>query len=288
MFYYNEQVREYREMLNDPGKMMQTAMALLDKLPAFSTFMHNNSFLAALFSLPDNYGTSEGMVGLPSRNHVLALIQNQISAGGPNATAMLQSNLAMAQQDITKIRNKLSSLGAGSGDMQMPDFKPNSQKTKTFFDRLEYGTNIQTQTGSYYFPTTTDLGLSVGYKISNKNVVGIGGSYKVGWGQGFQHVNVSNQGASIRSYIDIQAKKSFYISGGFEYNYQLPIQPQGAQTVLPGWSSWQQSGLIGISKIVSMNTKVFKKAKVQFLWDFMSYEQIPRTQPIKFRIGYTF
>ena len=53
-------------------------------------------------------------------------------------------------------------------------------------------------------------------------------------------------------------------------------------------AAWQQSGLVGLSKILSLKTKVFKKTKLQLLWDFLCYEQVPRGQPIKFRIGYNF
>jgi len=35
-----------------------------------------------------------------------------------------------------------------------------------------------------------------------------------------------------------------------------------------------------------LKTKFLKKTKMQLLWDFMSYDQKPRTQPIVFRIGY--
>jgi hypothetical protein len=288
LYYYSDQVRQYRQILNDPDKMLSTALTLLSKVPSFANFMHSNSFLAGLFSIPGNYGTDEGLVGLQTRDQILAMIQNQIGSGGPNATSMLQSNLQAANQDINKLQNKLSALGGGSGDMDMPNFKPNNQRTKTFFERLEYGTNLQTNTGSFYFPTTTDMGLSVAYKISNNNDVGIGASYKVGWGKDFQHISVSSQGAGFRSFVDIKAKKSFYLSGGFEYNYQPPTTPPGVTIVSADLSAWQQSGLIGISKIVSMNTKVFKKTKVQFLWDFLSYQQVPRTQPFKFRVGYSF
>jgi hypothetical protein len=282
LYYYSARVRQYREALNDPDKMMGIALSLLNKLPAFTAFMKNNSFLAGLFSVPPDYGTSEGLDGLQTRDQVLAMVQSQISSGGPNASSALNSSLQSAQADITKLQNKLSSMGGGSGDIDMPNFKPNQQKTKTFLQRLEYGTNLQTQHAAYYFPTTTDLGLSVGYKLSEKSTVGIGASYKVGWGSDFQHISMSAQGAGLRSYVDMQAKKSFYLSGGFEYNY-LPLI-----ATLGTLNSWQQSGLIGVSKIVSMNTKVFKKAKIQFLWDFLSYQQVPKAQPLLFRVGYNF
>jgi hypothetical protein len=285
MYYYSERVREYRDMLNDPDKMIQVALSLLNRVPAFASFVRSNSFLAGLFSVPSNYGSPEGLEGLQSRDQILAMIQSQVSQGGPNAASMIQQNLQAASQDITKLQNKLSALGGGSGDMDMPNFKPNQQKTKTFLKRLEYTTDIQTQQSSYYFPSTSDIGLSVGYKLNDRSTVGIGGSYKIGWGNGYQNIHFSSQGASLRSYLDWQMKKSFYVSGGYELNYQ---QPFGALSQLYGLSDWLQSGLIGVSKMISLKTKFFKQTKIQLLWDFLSYYQLPQTQPFKFRVGYTF
>jgi hypothetical protein len=155
---------------------------------------------------------------------------------------------------------------------------------------LEYGSNIQTARNNF-FPTTTDLGLSVGYKLTDKSVVGIGASYKMGWGKDIKNISISSQGMGLRSYMDVKLKGSFYASGGFEYNYQ-PINADSlSSTAVMNWkdvSSWQQSGLVGVSKIISIKSKFFKKTKLQLMWDFLSYQQVPRTQPVKFRVGYNF
>ena len=283
-YYYAQQVQAYRSMLNDPDKMMQTALTLLNKLPAFASFMKQNGFLAGIFGVPAGYGTDQGMVGLQSRDQVLSMIQSQIGSGGPNAASALQGSLQNASKEITNLQNKVSSLGAGGGNMEMPDFKPNSQKTKTIWQRLQYGLNLQTQQSTFLFPLTTDIGLSVAYKINDKNDIGLGASYKIGWGSDFQHIQLSSQGAGLRSFADIQLKKSFYLSTGFEYNYQPLITTLKITSI----TSWTRSGLIGLSKVVSMKSKVFSSTKVQILWDFLSYYQIPVQQPFKFRVGYTF
>ena len=83
-------------------------------------------------------------------------------------------------------------------------FKPNSQKTKSFFERLEFGTNFQTQKASSYFPVTTDFGLSLGYKLNDKSIVGIGLSYKLGWGENWRNIHLSNQGISWHQKKQIQ------------------------------------------------------------------------------------
>jgi hypothetical protein len=284
-FYYADQVRQYRAMLNDPDKMMQTALSLLNKLPVFTSFMKNNSFLSGLFTVPGNYGTSDALVGMQTRDQVLSMIQNQIGQGGAGGASMIQQSLQTAQQDINKMRDKLSSLGGGTGDMDMPDFKPNDQHKKTFFQRLEYGTNFQTTSATNLFPTYTDFGLSVGYKLNKSNVIGVGTSYKLGWGTGFNHIAFSSQGMGLRSFLDIKIKGSFSASGGLEYNYTTPFT---SLQIVRHLNYWTQSGLIGVTKTVSMKSRVFKKTKLQLLFDFLSYQQVPRTQPILFRIGYGF
>jgi hypothetical protein len=292
-YYYSAQLKEYKDMLNDPDKMVQKGLSLLNKLPAFTSFMKQNSELASLFRLPDNYGTPASLAGLQTRSMVQQQIQNQLAGGGPNAQQYLQQNLQAAQSQLNSLKDKLNKMGGGGGssaDMDMPDFKPNTQRTKTFWQRLEYGTNVQTAKNNF-FPTTTDFGLSVGYKLNSKNTVGIGASYKMGWGQDIKHIHITNQGMGLRSYIDIKLKGSFYLSGGLEYNYQ-PVTSDSLNTnTLMHWNEiadWSKSGLIGVSKIVSIKSKFFKKTKLQLLFDFLSYQQVPRTQPIKFRVGYTF
>ena len=283
-YYYSAQVKEYKEMLKDPDKIERKALSILNQLPAFQKFMKEHSLLGNLFRIPANYGTAQALQGLQTTSQVQQLITGRIGSG-PNAVAMLQSQMQAAQGELNKFKDKLNSLGGGSGDMEMPDFKPNEQKTKPFLQRLEYGSNIQTTRGSYGFPTTTDLGLTVGYKLNNKSTIGIGASYKQGWGRDIQHIHLTPEGLGVRSYFEYKLKKSFYATGGFEYNYQ---QPFNSLQQLNRPDIWQQSGLIGMSKVVDIKSKMFKKTKVQLLWDFLSYEQPIRTQPLKFRVGYDF
>jgi len=42
--------------------------------------------------------------------------------------------------------------------------------------------------------------------------------------------------------------------------------------------------LIGLSKKYSVIKKL--EGEMKLLWDFLSYQQVPRTQAILFRIGY--
>jgi hypothetical protein len=283
IYYYSHQVQEYKEALNDPDKLLKQALVVLNKIPAFQTFMKQNSQLAGLFNLPSNYGSTVTLQGLQTRDQVAALVQQQVSAGGAGGQAALQTNLQSAQSQLDGYKDKLTNLGAGGGDIDMPDFKPNAQKTKTFWKRLEYGTNFQTTRNNYYFPTVSDFGLSVGYKLGDRSTFGVGASYKLGWGNGIRHIAFSSQGVGLRTYMDIRIKGSFSATGGLEFNYTTPF---ARYQQLSNWDNWTKSGLIGVSKTVSMKSRVFRKTKVQLLWDVLSYQQRPKTQAVVFRINY--
>jgi len=282
LFYYSQQIREYKNMLNEPDKMLMEALVLLDKLSIFRDFMSKNSMLASLFPMPSNYGTPQAIAGLQTRDQIQQILQGRLSLI-TNAQGASGFDLNAAKSQLDNLKDRLMKYGEGGADIDMPNFKPNEQKTKTFIKRLEYGLNLQTQHANYFFPTTSDIGLSVGYKLNNSNVVGVGASYKVGWGKDISHVQVSNQGAGLRSFVDVQMKGNLFVSGGFEYNYQHPF---GSFQQIRVLDIWEKSGLIGLSKIVALKSGALKKTKVQILWDFLSYQQVPRTQPIKFRIGW--
>jgi hypothetical protein len=286
VYYYSQQVKEYKESLNDPDKLAQKAIAVLNKLPVFQQFMKSNSQLAALFSQSGNMGTPAALIGLQTRDQMQQILQGQVASGGPDALGAMQNSFESAQTQLNQLRNKLSELGqSGGGSAGMPDFKPNPEKTHSFLKRLEIGTNLQTIQSSQFYPTLTDLGLSIGYKLNNTSTIGIGGSLKIGWGSDIQHIAISWNGAGIRSFLDIKLKGSISATGGLEYNYTSPIS---SFHDIDHLSYWTPSGLIGVTKTISVKSKAFKKTKLQLLWDFLSYQQIPRRTPILFRVGYTF
>lgn len=288
VYYYSAQIKEYKEILSDSKKVEKKALELLSKTKLFKDFFHRNSQLASLFRMPGDAGdpsSQASLAGLQTRAQVNNLIQQQIAAGGPGAAQQVSQNIQAAQSQLNQLKDKVLKSGGGNSDAEIPDFKPNNQKTKSFWKRLEYGTNIQTQKASNYFPVTSDIGLSVGYKLNDKSVIGIGASYKMGLGTGWRNIAISHQGIGLRSYVDIKIKGSFWLSGGYEQNYRSAFNSIDQLREL---NAWQRSGLVGVSKIVSLKTKFFKKTKLQLLWDFLSYREMPRSQPLLFRIGYNF
>lgn len=153
-------------------------------------------------------------------------------------------------------------------------------------ERIELGTNFQNTGSNSFLPATSDLGLSLGFRINDKSIVGVGASYKLGWGKNIRSIKFTHEGIGIRSFLDWKLKGSLFISGGYEQNYRTRFN--NLQLLRTNPSYWQTSGLLGISKIVSMNNKWLKKTKVQLYYDFMYKQNIPVTQPVLFRFGYGF
>ena len=286
VYYYSEQIQEYREILRESKKRERKAIELLTKTKLFKDFMKKNSMLASLFRFPtdpNDPATQANLAGLQTRAQVNNLIQQRLGSGGPNDLDQFRQNMRSAQSQIDQLKNRINQTGGSSDDITPEGFRPNDQKTKSFWKRLEVGTNTQSQKATNFFPVTTDLGLSLGYKLNSRSILGIGASYKLGWGRGWNHIRFSNEGVGLRGFLDWKLKGSFWVTGGYEMNYKTAFNDFYQ---LHDLSAWQQSGLLGLSKVLSIRSKFFKKTKFQLLWDFLSYQQVPKTQPVIFRVGY--
>ncbi len=282
-YYYSETLKNYKEVFSDTKKAEELAKKILNNVPAFKKFAEKNSMLASLFGSDDSYGTVASLVGLQTRASVNSLIQERIAAGGPNAQAMFQQNMQAAQAELNSLKDKLLKGFPSNGEGELPDFKPNTQRSKTFAQRIEYNANIQFAK-SNFLPSTADIGLGAGYKFNDKGIIGLGISYKLGMGS-IQRISFTNQGIGLRTYIDWKWKKNLYLSGGYELNHNTGFKKIAE---LRDPQAWQQSGLIGLMKKLPMKTKMVKNTQLKLLYDFLYRSHIPVSQPILFRIGYIF
>jgi len=282
-YYYRQEMEQYKALINEPRKMEEKALELLNKVPSFQQFMAQHSMLAQLFRLPADYDNPGSLSGLQTRAQIQQILQQQAGTGGAGGMAVLQAQVTSAQDKLSAMRDKVAKYGAGGQHMDVPGFTPDHQKTKTFSQRLTYGFNIQLAKSSSYFPATGNLGFSIGYKISDKSTTGVGLSYNLGLGIGWDHIHFSSQGLGLRSFMDWRLKTSYYLVGGFEENYLTAFQ-NIAQ--LGKYSTWQGSALIGLEKKYRISQKM--QGNIQLLYDILYKREIPPGQMLKFRVGYSF
>jgi hypothetical protein len=297
-YYYTATLKNYKELFNDSKKAEETAKNILNKIPAFTKFTQQNSMLASLFGsgggqFPPSGGGGGSLAGLQTRASVQSLIQDRIASGGPNAQQAFSDNIAAAKNEISKLKDKLlnSVPGAGNGEGPIPDFKPRMEKTKTFAQRIEYGFNLQFDKTNNLLPAATNLGLSIGYKINSKSIAGIGFNCRLGMGS-IQHIKFTHEGIGLRTFIDWKLPpllgkvgSGFFISGGYELNYNAHFENVAS---LKNYDSWQRSALLGLTKKFNVKTKWFKATNIQLLYDFLSEQHLPKSQPVVFRVGYNF
>lgn len=284
-YYYVETLRNYKQLFNEPGKAEQTAKDILNKIPAFQKFMKQNSMLASLFGGSSSAaGSTASLAGLQTRAGVNNLIQTRIAAGGPNAAAQVRQQMQDAQAQLSQLKDKIMKAGGGNGDTELPDFKPNMTKTKTFAQRIVYNTDIQFAKSNSLVPTTMDISLGIGYRLNDKSVAGLAIAYKASLGT-IQHIHIASSGIGFRSYIDWRLKKEFYVSAGYELSHNSSFDKFSE---LKGFQSWQPAGLAGLSKHLKTKSKYFKETKLSILYNFLSYQSVPVTSPWLFRVGYNF
>jgi hypothetical protein len=308
-YYYQAQLSAYKDMLNSPDKMTAAVLNVVSQAPAFQKFFQQNSYFSQLFPTPSPsiVGTPQEMVGLQTRDQVQKEVRNRLginansaatqaaekagnSGGGGSGggLAYLQQQMQKMQTDLNQIKNNLqqygtgSTTGLGSSQMTVPNFTPNSQHTKTFLKRIQYSLTVQNTASTAVLPMISSVGLNIGYKISDKSTIGIGGSYLLGLGYGIEHIRLSNQGVGLRSFVDIKAKGSIWITGGFEYNY---FQQFTNLQNIPHLDVWQRSALIGLTKKYQIGKK---ENNIQLLYDLLADSEVPRGQPFQFRMGFGF
>lgn len=272
-YYYSQQLNEYKAILKDPKKIEEKAMEALKKISGFEEFIGKNSMLGSLFPT-STASPAENLTGFQTRANLQGQLQQRF--GGNTGMQHIQDQMQAGTAELAKIKNKLKAAGitddlAPAASKAEGGFTPNNQKTKSFLQRLEYSLNVQTQRPNNLLPVTSDLALNAGYRINDKSTIGIGAGYKLGWGNGFKEIRLSSQGLGLRSYVDYKLKGSFWLSGGYEKNYQHEFTKLSE---LNNLDAWQASGLIGIMK----KYKIGKKTNnLQLFWDFLSYKQKPVT-----------
>ena len=278
VYYYQQQVKEYREVFDDPTKLENKLMGIAKRFPQFQKFFEKNSFVGSFFGSSGNSNISPvSYTGVQTRYAVQQTIASRITTN-PSQFVQTQFRSANTKVGSEKQNFELPPFKRNTKDL---GFKPNSQRTKSFKNRLEKGANIHFGKLNNYFPAGADIGLTLGYKLNDNSVIGMGTSYKLGLGNSFNTIHLSQQGYTLRSFLDWKIKGSFYAYGGYEKIY-LPTIQQLRSTL----NQWQESGLLGLSKKYALKGKL--NGNMQLLFDFLSYKSLPKREPIIFRFGYNF
>lgn len=300
VYYYQEQIANYKAILNDKEKLKNELISRVRNLPAFQSFWQRYSYIAQLF--PQQPATTaaatvnNGLQTISGFQDMLAARVGNVA----NPAGFFQQQVSAGQEQLNSLRNRLSSGGTGntSGEITQPDFKPNTEHNKKFIERIEYGVNLQHQRPRGFLPITSDIAVNAGYRFSNQLVAGVSLSYKMGWGSSIKELSFTHEGIGLRSYSDMKIEKvlpkiksNIWLSGGIEYNYLSSFK--SIRAVTASYDSWQRSALLGLTKKITIgsgknSSGKNRELKMQLLYDFLWQQQQPMGEQLVFRTGYNF
>jgi hypothetical protein len=285
VFYYVREIKEIKESINEPEKFEKSLIRNLTKIHAFQNFMNKNSELASLFNSSNVYSNPVAIQGMQVRLDIQESLQQRFTGAGVNPDQMLNQQIQTAKSELEKLKQKAQEFGSLSSEDDMPDFKGklNSQKTKSLKNRIEYGSNIQFTKSNNVIPTATDLALSIGYKLSDQFIIGVGLAGKLGLGRGFDNIRLTPEGYSVRSFIDWRLKGNFFVTGGYEQNRMTNINPSLFSYTI---NNIQQTAVLGLSRKYKVSKKI--TGKMSLLYDFLAKQHNPGTQSVLLRFGYNF
>ncbi|MCC6257520.1 MAG: hypothetical protein IT254_04305 [Chitinophagaceae bacterium] len=281
-YYYVETIKNYKEIFSDPKKAEQTAKEILNKIPAFKKFFSQNSMLASLLGTSTGGGTNgASTTGLQTNASVNRILQASFSGASGGAAQYLSGQMQQAQSQLSQLKIKFPK---GNKQNSATGFKPNTQRSKTFWQRLEYGVNYQFAKTNTLLPNAADIAITAGYKLNDRSIIGLGINYKMGIGS-FSKIRITHQGIGVRTFLDWKIKGGFYASGSIEF-----MRNDGFKRVseLQQYNLWQTSGLIGISRKLNISSQFFSATKIQVLYDVFYNKKEPVAKPFVFRVEHTF
>jgi hypothetical protein len=287
---FKGRAEEWQKEINDPAKYEKLALLALNKLPAFKSFMQENGELSRLFGNPSS--AISNISGLQTRSNLVQAMQQRGFTPG-NYGSLVQSQIQSAQTELNKAKENLANLErgeTGNGNSDIPGTSTyNTQKTKPFRKRLEFGIDFQSGIRQYQFPSSNAIAISAGYKWHDRLTTGLGLAYKFSLGCSFKEIKYSHNGISLRSFFEYKLSKprkgiralfsNIWIASAFEMNYWSAFKQ------IPDLKNeqWQSSVPMGISKKI-----VFKKkfCKIQVLYDLLANPA--NHQGFIYRFGYQF
>lgn len=281
---YQNQAEEYKAMIEHPQRLGAQALAAVKKLPLFQRFFSNHSDLASMFVLPGATDPDVGKLatdGLQTRATVQQAVQSRFGKEF-NVQQMVANNVTAAGQHQANSFMSLPSLSlpAINTHQQMPTATSDAPRGRPLRKRLEYAVDVQTIKATNYWPVTTDMAASIGYRWSTNTTIGLGASFKMGWGPDWRHLAFSCQGVGLRSFMDLKIKGSMSATLGAELNHQRLRGDHLPASI----KDWQQSVLAGVTKRYQVSSKL--QGKMQLLFDALHAQHVPATPAVLFRLGY--
>jgi hypothetical protein len=218
------------------------------------------------------------MSGYQTKAQVQAMLPQHAAGITPDVKNQLLSNLQTSLMKFTELRDEKPDLSLLSNK---PDFKVNPYKGLPLRKRLVPGFTFQPQLKKTNEPFLTDLGATLGFKLTQRLTPLIGAAANVGLGRDIHHLQFSYQGVAIKAGLDTKLCYGFSFQSWYEASWRpLPDQLLSEQA-----AHYPQPSLIaGICHTYRISKKV--SGTLMIGYDFFYNKHTPYTSPWVIRMGW--
>ena len=266
-YYYTAQINEYRKPLRDPSNMDDKLMSALRGDPRFA------DFAATLPAKPQNPAKMQ------PRQMVQEMMQTQATAIDADPTKLIQDAKTRGNEILGNLSAQSTSFGNIDNAAQMPKFTPNPYKTKSFWQRVDVGFNLQFDNRTRFMPSTGVAGAQAAFNFNPKFSVGVLADYRFGMGD-IKNIRLSHAGADYGAFANYKILKMFGLQVGYERNWRVEMEMNEIQYP----ATWSNSALAGLTWEYGVGKKA--KGTVGVFYDFMYKKHTPESNAVLWRMGW--
>ena len=266
-YYYTTQINEYRKTLRDPSNLDDKLMDALRRDPRFS------DFAAALPAKPQNPEKMQ------PRQLVKQMMQSQAEAIDPDPEKLLSDAKTKGKDLLGNLSNQSSLYGSLDNAAQMPKFTPNPYKTKSFWQRIDVGFNLQFDNRTLFLPSTGVAGAQASFNFDPRLSIGALANYRFGMGE-IKNIQFSHAGAGYGAFANYKIWKALGVQSGYERNWRAEMEMNEIRYP----AAWTSSALVGLTYEYGIGKKA--KATVGVFFDALYKQHTPETNAVLWRMGW--
>lgn len=273
-YYYTAQVNEYRKSLRDPAAAEQQLMQAARKDPRWS------EYAAALPPLSRGEGAGER---LQPKDMVKKMMQSQASAVDPDGSKLLADAQKQSGELLGMMSEQSTEFGNLDNAAQMPSFTPNPYKTKSFWERIDAGFNLEFDGKTYFLPSCGVAGFQLANNIDKRWSAGALINYRFGMGEDIRHIRFSSMGAGYGVFVNGKVWKGLGAQAGFERNWRTEVKTT-EELQFP--AAWTSAALLGLTWEYGIGKRA--KGTLGVFFDALHNSHTPQTNAILWRTGWKF
>jgi hypothetical protein len=223
-------------------------------------------------------GAVPDMSGYQTKAQVQAMLPQNAPGIAADVKTQLLSNMQSSFTKFTALRDVKPEL---SMLKDKPDFKVNPYKGMPLRKRLVPGYTFQPQVKKLNEPFMIDLGVTLGFKLTERFTPMIGGSTKTGLGKDIHHLAFTYQGILAKAGFDTRLFYGFSIQTWYEVGWR-PLPDKLMTDRLPHYP--EPSLIAGICNTYKISKKI--NGTLMIGYDFFYKKHTPYTSPWVIRMGW--